>query len=196
MEKTIFLFRRKDGLSRSEFGKHYIEVHAPLGARLTRCLLGYSVNLVESDGGPDAVTEHWVASAMDLVTPSRAYATTEDFQRVFTDDRSFIGEFELYVVVEETHVVPAAPLGRVTPEAKAVWMYGDANLVPSPPDSARRVVDNRVSHKLVYNNESWETVATDIAVVRMAWAADLDKFGAGPSDALIVSEYRYIAAPA
>ncbi|HKT72297.1 MAG TPA: hypothetical protein VJQ47_05360 [Steroidobacteraceae bacterium] len=199
MEKTIFLFRRKEGVRRSEFAKHYIERHAPLGARLTRCLMGYTVNLVESEGGPDAVTEHWVPSAMDLLTPSRAYATAEEFQRVLTDDRSFIGDFELYVVTEEELVIAAeplaTPLGRETPEAKAVWMYGDAGALPPPP-RARRVIDNRVSRKLVYRgHEGWEAAASDIAIIRMAWAAGFDQFGASLSEALRLREYRFIAAP-
>ena len=33
---------------------HYLDVHAPLGMRVTRAMRGYTVNLVETEGGPDA----------------------------------------------------------------------------------------------------------------------------------------------
>ena len=199
MEKTVFLFQRKEGMRRSEFSEYYIQHHAPLGARLTRCLMGYTVNLVESEGGPDALTEHWVPAAMDLLTPSRAYATREEFEQVFADDRSFIGDFELYVVTEEEYVISAepldTPLGQETPEAKAVWMHSDAGTL-APPPGARRVIDNRVSHRLVYKgNEGWETLPSDVVMIRMAWASDFDKFGATLSEALRLREYRFIAAP-
>ena len=31
MDKLVFLFHRKDGLTRQEFFEHYLDVHAPLG---------------------------------------------------------------------------------------------------------------------------------------------------------------------
>ena len=200
MEKTIFLFRRKEGTSRAEFGEHYIQVHAPLGAHLTRCLLGYTVNLVEGEDGPDAITEHWVPAAMDLLTPSIAYASMEDFEKVFTDDRSFIGDFELYVVTDETDVVAAdpldSPLRQETGEAKAVWFYRHADDVPPPPPGARRVIDNHVGRKLAYrDDEGWEVLAPDCAVIRFAWGPDLDKSEASLSGATMVTEFRFIAAP-
>lgn len=200
MEKTIFLFRRKDGVSRAEFDEHYIQVHAPLGKRLTRCLLGYTVNLVQNRERPDSVTEHWVPAAMDILTPSKAYASMEDFQQVFTDDRSFIGDMDLYVVESEEHVVAAepldSPLGQETCEAKAIWFYEKDSDVPPPPPGARRVIDNHVSRKMVYQNDgNWDSLAPGIAVIRMAWAPDFDRFGADLADAIRVREYRFIPAP-
>jgi len=53
MEKTIFLFRKHRDRSAADFARHYIHNHAPLGGRLTRCLLGYTVNIVDRTGGAD-----------------------------------------------------------------------------------------------------------------------------------------------
>ena len=67
----------------------------------------------------DAVTEHWVPSAMDLLTPAKAYASKEDFQAVFADDRSFIGDFDLYVVEAEKNVLRGEPLDSPLANAAA-----------------------------------------------------------------------------
>ena len=72
MQKSIFLFRRKPDRSPDNFDHHYINNHAVLGKRLTRCLRGYTVNLLGGEGYPAAVTEHWVPSVMDLLTPAIA----------------------------------------------------------------------------------------------------------------------------
>jgi hypothetical protein len=201
MEKTIFLFRRKASRSPADFRRHYVQAHAPLGARLTRCLLGYTVNLVETPGGPDAVTEHWLPRAMDLLTPEVAYATQEDFQQVVADDRTLFDGFDLYVVDQETYPVPgeplAAPFGHATPEAKAIWLYPDAAAAPAPPSGARRVVDNRVRCKLVFAEDGRRAeVGSEFALIRMAWAADLARLGPAVADALVVAEHRFLPAPA
>ena len=200
MEKTIFLFRRKASRSRDDFKQHYIHAHAPLGARLTRCLLGYTVNIVATEGGPDAVTEHWLPKATDLLTPTVAYATPEDFQQVVADDRTLFDGFGLYVVDRETYVVPGAPLdgplGQATPEAKIVWFYRDADQAPPPPAGARRVVDNRVRCKLVFTEDGARAeVAPEFALIRMAWAPDLAQLGAAAHDALVVEEHRMLTPP-
>ena len=199
MEKTIFLFHRKKERSPEDFARHYIEQHAPLGARLTRCLLGYTVNIVQTEAGPDAITEHWLPAAQDLLTPGKAYATRQDFEAVVADDRSLFDGFELYVVVKETYPVPAqpldAPLAQMTPETKLVWMYSDAKAAPSPPAGARRVVDNHLGYKLVYEGTARKKVAPEFQLIRMAWASSLDRIGSAASNAIIVKEYRFIPAP-
>jgi hypothetical protein len=54
MDKLLFFFRRKDGLTRAEFHRHYLEQHAPLGLRVTMTMAGYTVNLVDSESEVDA----------------------------------------------------------------------------------------------------------------------------------------------
>ena len=201
MEKTVFLFRRKASRTRAGFRRHYIETHAPLGARLTRCLLGYTVNIVETEGGPDAVTEHWLPAAMDLLTPETAYASREDFEAVVADDRSLFDSFELYVVDREVEVVPGDPSntrpGQASPGVKLIWFYADASQAPPPPPWARRVVDNHVREKLVFAEEGGrKAIAPEFSLIRMAWAQDPATVGSGADAALVVTEYRQIPAPA
>ena len=199
MEKTVFLFKRKDGWDRAEFARHYIGNHAPLGKKLTRTLQGYAVNLVTSDSWIDSVTEHYVETAMHLVTTTISYATPEDFQQVLEDDRSFLHDDKpLYVVVSEVERVGGkpldSPLGEKTPEAKAIWLYSDADAVPPPPPGARRVLDSMVGYRLEHNGTEYERRPSDIAVIRSAWARDLSQLG-DTSDALVVDEYRMIPTP-
>lgn len=201
MEKTIFLFKRHKDRSRENFASHYIGNHAPLGARLTRCLLGYTVNLVEGEGKPDAITEHWLRKAQDLLTPDVAYATKEDFDAVVADDRSlFDGFADLYVAVEETYPIEGepleAPLAQQTPETKLIWFYKDPAAAPPPPQAARRVVDNRIGYKLVFTERGREKIAPDIGLIRMAWGPSVAAFGEDGADAIAVKEYRFVKAPA
>ena len=199
MEKTIFLFRRKQGRSRADFGAYYVGHHAPLGRRLTRCLLGYTVNITESDGGPDAVTEHWLERAIDLLTPDIAYASREDFDAVVADDATLFDGFELYVATGETVLVLGDPgafhAGERTPGKKAIWCFRDVADLPPPPPGARRVVDTPIDHRLVFSERGPAPAPSDIAVIRMAWADDVAAFGADAADAWIVAEYRQIEAP-
>ena len=117
MDKLIFLFRRKQGLTRKEFFDHYLDVHAPLGKRVTQTMRGYTVNLVDTEGGLDAVTEIWTESAADFMDPAKSFATPEDAAELMADHDSFLGPFEAYVVEEKivSGEVPDAPLGAVGP---------------------------------------------------------------------------------
>ena len=199
MEKTIFLFRRAAGRSREEFDEHYIAHHAPLGVKLVKTLKGYTVNLVDGDAGPDAVTEHWLNQVEELLDPTKAYASMDDAMQVIKDDQTFIGSHELYVVTSEIETVPGerSPVvaGQASPGVKIVWCLRDEKLPPAP-IGARRVVDNRVSHKLVHQSGAqWARLDPDIKVFRMAWAPRLDDIKADLADALVVREFPFIAPP-
>ena len=90
MEKLLFVFSRKDGLTRDEFFDHYLTVHAPLGLELTKTLVRYAVNLHDGrDRAPenvDAFTETWTDSIADFMNVDTSFATPEDAAAV--DDRS------------------------------------------------------------------------------------------------------------
>jgi hypothetical protein len=186
MDKVIFLFWRKDGVHRQDFFSHYIEVHSPLGLRLTLNLNGYTVNLVETEGGPDAITEIWTTSAADFRDPSKSYASQADADQVLNDHKSFIGRTDIYVVEERVLWGEPldTPLREATPEAKLGWLFRHGDSQPQPPPGARRVVDNRVRQQLV-------PASPDLAMIRMAWAADVGQIGDTASDALQVREYRH-----
>ena len=146
LDKLVFFFRHKDGLTREEFHRHYVEQHAPLGLRVTVTMAGYTVNLVDSESDVDAVTEIWTASMADFFDPSKSFATEADAKTLMADHNSFIGPYDAYAVEEEivSGGLPDAPLGAVAPGAKVFVRYADAAAVPPPPGDALHVVDQRV----------------------------------------------------
>ena len=114
MDKLIFLFPRKDGLTREEFFAHYLDVHAPLGLEVTRTMVHYTVNLCDRNGGTDdgvdAITETWTDSVADFMNPDKSFASREDAQRLFTDHDSFIGApYDAYAVEEQVRKGPRSP---------------------------------------------------------------------------------------
>jgi hypothetical protein len=199
MEKTVFLFNRHPERSRENFAHHYIHNHAPLGARLTRSLRGYTVNIVETSDGPDAVTEHWLSAASDLLTPSIAYATQEDFEAVVADDRTLFSDSVLYVVVEESYPAgdkdPAEAPGTATPGLKLIWLCRSADEAPPVPTGARRVVDNRVGYRLTFEDGERKRVEPDHAFIRMAWVDHIEDIGERAKGALVTREFPFIEAP-
>jgi hypothetical protein len=156
MDKLIFLFPRKDGLTREEFFAHYLDVHAPLGLEVTRTMVHYTVNLCDRDGGTDdgvdAITETWTDSAADFMDPDKSFATPEDAQRLFTDHNSFIGApYDAYSVEEAVRKGPErlAPSGAVSPGGKIVIAVRDDDAlgrlsVLLERDDVTRYVENRV----------------------------------------------------
>ncbi|MFO8010896.1 MAG: EthD domain-containing protein [Dehalococcoidia bacterium] len=72
MIKTIALLKRKPGISREEFARHYEEVHAPMAIKLLTVFRKYVRNhVVEVPGveGPDfdCVSEFWFDSVEDAM---------------------------------------------------------------------------------------------------------------------------------
>ena len=202
-EKVIWLFGRRKDYSRDYYQRHYVEKHAPLGVRLTRGRPGYTVNLVETEGGPDAITEQWVTSAENLSAPEQIYDKPEDFAQVRADRMN--DRRDLYVVDERIlRGMPVdSPLGRPNPAAKVVWFYDDAANAPPPPAGAQRVVDNRVLRYVARDEQNaprdrrsgaWPARPSRVALIRMAWAADLGQIE-GASDGLVVTEYRFLPSP-
>ena len=151
MDKLIFLFPRKDGLTREEFFAHYLEVHAPLGLELTRTMAHYSVNLRDrGDGaaeGIDAITETWTESVADFMNPDKSFATPEDAQRLFTDHNSFIGDpYDAYAVEEVVRkgAERLAPADGPSQGGKAVVAVTDERAL----SEARRADGTRRGHAL------------------------------------------------
>lgn len=200
-EKLIFLFHRKSEWSREHFHLHYVETHARLGLRWTRNLLGYTVNLVESENWTDALTEQWVPSAMDMLDPRNSYASPADFAHVRSDPISN-GQTRYYVV-QETVLKGAelsSPLFQPTPGVKVIWTFANGQKLPPPPSGATRVVDDRVISRLANDLDAsgkpvWQEVPSDVVVFRMAWAEKLEDLGSPETlaGAMIVREHRFRA---
>ena len=185
LDKVLFFFRRKDGLSRDEFHEHYLDVHAPLGLRVTVTMDGYIVNLVDSDSDVDAVTEIWTASVADFFAPSKSFATDEDAKTMMTDHDSFIGPYDAYAVIEKVvqGALPDAALDEVAPGRKVFVRYTDASAVPSTPAEAVHVVDQSVVQNVMPGSP-------DLAVVRTIWFAPGAAVPDLGGDALVTREVR------
>jgi len=180
MEKLLFLFHRKDGLSRDEFFEHYLDVHAPLGLRVTRTMEGYSVNLVDTEGAdaPDAITEVWTASAQDFFDPAQSFATPDDAQTLMTDHDSFIGQYDTYIVEERVVRQGGDPAG-----AKRVSCYVEGETVPEAGPDVTGVVEHRVVKVLGDDAPPYTTIVS-------TWAPTTDALGAPTGVSYDVREYR------
>ncbi|HEY7136122.1 MAG TPA: EthD domain-containing protein [Acidimicrobiia bacterium] len=149
MQKLIFLFGRKPGLSHDEFARHYLEVHAPLGRRVTRAMAGYVVNLVEhvDERGArlpelDAITEIWTPSVEDFFDPALAFTSAEDGRELLADHESFIGPMHAYLVAEHTPKMEPAvsATGSRTPGVKHIALVGPADAGASAGDTVVRTL--------------------------------------------------------
>ena len=161
MDKLVFLFPRKQGLTRDEFFAHYLDVHAPLGLEVTQTMAHYTVNLCDRDGGADdgvdAITETWTESVADFMDPGKSFATPEDAQRLMTDHDSFIGApYDAYSVAEAVRKGPPwqSPQDGPMPGTKIVVAVSDdatlARLAPlADRDDVSRFVENRVTTPLM-----------------------------------------------
>jgi hypothetical protein len=190
MDKVLFFFTRKDGLTHEEFADHYLRNHAPLGMRLTVTMDGYTVNLVDGgDDGVDAVTEIWTGSMADFFDPAKSFASEDDARTLMADHDSFIGPYDAYAV-EETVVqgaAPDGPVGEPTAGVKLVARYVDAASAPAPPTDAVAVVDQRVLQTVTPGSP-------ELGLVRLIWLAP----GMTVPDvagALTVTEHRQMAPP-
>jgi len=189
MDKLLFFFQRKDGLTRDEFHDHYLEEHAPLGLRVTVTMAGYTVNLVDTDGDRDgdvdAVTEVWTESMADFFDPAKSFATEEDAKTLMADHDSFIGPYDAYAVEEAVvhGALPDAPLGAVADGAKVFVRYAAGDSVPPPPTDAVCVVDQRVVQTVTPGSP-------ELAVVRTLWLADRGDANDLWADALVTREVR------
>lgn len=180
MDKVVFLFQRKDGLTRQEFFDHYLDVHAPLGLRVTQTMAGYTVNLVdtEGEGVPDAITEVWTASMDTFFDPATSFATTEDAAELMADHNSFIGLYDTYAVEERVVLESGAaqPVKRIT-----CYLAGDD--VPAPGPGVTDVVEQRVIQALNPDAPPYATIVS-------TWAPTIEALGPSTGIAYDVREYR------
>ena len=177
----MFLFHRKDGLSRDEFSEHYLEVHAPLGMRLTQTMAGYSVNLVddEDDTVPDAITEVWTATLADFFDPGISFASPEAAAELMADHDSFIGPYDTYVV--EEHILRGRQ--HADGSAKRIACYLEGEIVPEPGPGVTDVLEHRVVQVLNPDAPPYATIVS-------TWAPTVDDLGPSSGTAYVVHEHR------
>jgi hypothetical protein len=186
LEKLMFLFPRKAGLTRDEFFEHYLDVHAPLGLELTRTMVHYTVNLRDgtdrAPAGVDAITETWTGSVADFMNPDRSFASPEDAQRLMNDHNSFIGDpYDVYAVAEHVRKGPVradATSGR-SPGGKLVVAVIDADggaldriASVSGHDDVTRYVDNPVTSALATGAFGARAAFVEVNLVEDSGVAD------------------------
>jgi hypothetical protein len=181
MDKLMFLFHRRDGLTRDEFFEHYLEVHAPLGLRLTQTMAGYSVNLddTEDDTAPDAITEVWTADVQEFFDPAKSFATPEDAQELMTDHDSFIGPYDTYLVEERV----VRTNDSTTDSVKRIACYLDGEGVPVSSPDVTGVIEHRVVQVLNPDAPQYVTIVS-------TWAPTVDALGPPSGVAYDVREHR------
>ena len=110
MIKTISLLTRKEGLSREEFVKHWVEVHAPLAHAVPAVRRYVQSHVVEERRRPDipttdveidGIAELWYD---DRAAMERANASPEA-KALHADGALFIGRIKSYIT-EEKVIVP------------------------------------------------------------------------------------------
>ena len=106
MIKTVGLLTRKDGLTREDFVKHWLEVHAPLAHAVPGVRRYVQSHIVEERTRPDipttaveidGIAELWYD---DRAAMERANASPEA-KRLHADGALFIGRIKSFIVEEK-----------------------------------------------------------------------------------------------
>ncbi len=93
MIKVMALIKRKPGLSREEFSKHYEEVHAPLALKHLTTIKRYVRNYIVALPGVDepefdCITEFWYDD-MEGVQATLDFLNSEAGQVIHDDEETF-----------------------------------------------------------------------------------------------------------
>ena len=112
MRKMIFLCRRKQGLSREEYGRRILRNHVPLALEHHPTLATYRVNLVEQERSKvllpvDSIAELSFATRADF--DDRLYATEEGRRVISADTATFLGAAAAYETTEYVQKSPEVP---------------------------------------------------------------------------------------
>ena len=106
MVKTIALIKKKAGISREEFVKHYEEVHAPLALKHLPMIKKYVRNHICKNPGSegsdfDCITELWMDSNTD-VKKLLEFVQSEDGKVIRDDEEKFLDrENTKFIMVDE-----------------------------------------------------------------------------------------------
>ena len=110
MIKSISLLTRKPEISRAEFERHWVDVHAPL-AHAVPGLRRYVLSLIAEEPSRadiptqamevDGIAELWY----DDIAAWRAAGASPEAKRLHADGATFIGRIKTFVT-EETVIIP------------------------------------------------------------------------------------------
>jgi len=117
MIKLILMVRRKPGMDREEFRKHYEGVHAPLAASLMKRCKRYVRNFVRDepsgDLGFDVITEFWFDGDGRWADVRGEFANAETAAILADDEARFMDRDTMrIVVVDEAETPPTLLLGN------------------------------------------------------------------------------------
>ena len=113
MIKRVSLLTRKDGMTREQFTRHWLEIHAPLARPvpgLTRYVQSHIVeertrpDIPTTDVEIDGIAELWYD---DREMMARAHASPQA-KALFDDGALFIGRIKTFTVEERQIVPPSA----------------------------------------------------------------------------------------
>ena len=108
MLKEMLLIKRKEGLSKEDFVKHYEEVHAPLIMKMCPSVKKYTRNYVQhaltgGEPGFDCITEVWYEDAAGLKALAGLYSSDEG--KVIRDsEASFLDQSKLVAMLVDEKV--------------------------------------------------------------------------------------------
>ncbi len=167
----VFCFQRAAGLDHAGFERHYLETHAPLGARLTRGMRRYVVNLARVghlddallDDPHDAITVIDVADVDAFFDPRRAFASAEDARTLMDDHATFIGRMDAYL----TAPGGSRPAPGSGPLAKVVARM--QTLVDPALVAVREGIGAAIVHRVI---DARTADAPPLAAVVEAWGPD------------------------
>ena len=109
MIKRVSLLTRKDGMTREQFIRHWLEIHAPLARPVPGLVRYVQSHILEEPTRPDipttevevdGVAELWYD---DRAAMARAHASPEA-KTLFADGALFIGRIKAFVVDEKVIV--------------------------------------------------------------------------------------------
>jgi hypothetical protein len=196
VEKTIYFFRRKEGLSREDFREHYVQVHSPLGLRNCLLLEGYAVNLVLSEGEFDAVTMLWSSSMTDFTDLDKGYAKPEDRDEIIADEKTFFRHpHRLSVMVDEEVVLGDGVVPSALRGGKLISVYAPGDNLPPPTPAAARVIDNVVREVQMVEGTG-SALTAYLGVIREIWLPESEAPATAGPNTFMVEEHRWREAPA
>jgi uncharacterized protein (TIGR02118 family) len=117
MVKEIVFIKRKQGLSREKFYRHYEEVHTPLVVKYFPTIKRYVRNYIIAALGTeepdfDCITEVWYDSMEGFQALSDAYGS-ETGKAVREDERNFMDRNKMRVFLVDERVTKR---GRTVPK--------------------------------------------------------------------------------
>jgi uncharacterized protein (TIGR02118 family) len=107
MIKAISFLKRKPGISREEFARHYEEVHAPLAMKhfpFKRYVRNYVIGDPDADvPGFDCITEVWFETMEDCEAAAE-FSMSEDYKVISDDEEKFMDRSSIVAFLVEEMV--------------------------------------------------------------------------------------------